>query len=572
MGSRQKISSNAGLDSGAAKGPRLAIMDENRPCGEERSEGRRPGLTALRGRASVFLHKERREAAGVAFAARGRRKRAGGRFAGRPRQQTKEGAMNHRAISRRRFIEGGLTLTALGSVPLARSALAASEEETIIAAAKSIGKTDLRALIWSNYFVPMEAPMTAFQKATGIGITHTKDIAEPSIPQAAMAEALTHSPEFDLIHLDSAMIPSLASAGYLEPLDPYMEKAHFQPHAVGHYGQLATYGGKTYGIITDGNIFVEMLRKDLMEDPDNKKRFEDKFGTPLVPAKNWDEEFRLMKFFHNPEKKIWGSGNLRGRGWGYIWYLMYLYGFGGFPFDADMKPTFDTEAGQKALAVYLRDKEVAFADSPSWGTTEMIPRIVSGNVVACQYWDGVIKLAENPKKSKTVGKWLYGVVPGGESNGKPLYRAAGMPVVVLTVNRYSPRKAAAAYLACWLGTEPSSVAMVTNRVATFHDAWTVGEMSDPRVATAYTPAGLEAVKQNLEISSPSIYVTGNLEFTDALDKTLGETYVGQVKAADALKRIDEDFAKIIKRIGVARLKKDYETYHSIMPKISKPTA
>ena len=87
-----------------------------------------------------------------------------------------------------------------------------------------------------------------------------------------------------------------------------------------------------------------------------------------------------MKFFHNPEKGIYGSGNLRSRGFGYVWFLMYLYSFGGFPFDPDMKPTVNSDAGKKAIEIYLRDKEVAFPDSPSWGTSQMIPHIAAGDV------------------------------------------------------------------------------------------------------------------------------------------------------------------------------------------------
>src|SRR6185436_16155177 len=99
-----------------------------------------------------------------------------------------------------------------------------------------------------------------------------------------------------------------------------------------------------------------------------------------------------------------------------------------------------------------------------------------------------------------------GLVPGGEVNGKTLYRAAGMPVVCLMVNRHSPRKAAAAYMACWLGTEKASSEIVSDRVNTFHDAWTVPEMSDPRVVEAYSPAGVKAIKANLEVASPNIYL------------------------------------------------------------------
>ena len=93
--------------------------------------------------------------------------------------------------------------------------------------------------MWSNYFVPMKPSIEEFEKATGISIGSIKDLSTPTIPQAAMAEALTRSPDFDIVHLGSEMIPSLVSAGYLEPLDEYMQKANYKMDAVGDYANLA---------------------------------------------------------------------------------------------------------------------------------------------------------------------------------------------------------------------------------------------------------------------------------------------------------------------------------------------
>ncbi len=48
----------------------------------------------------------------------------------------------------------------------------------------------------------------------------------------------------------------------------------------------------------------------------------------------------------------------------------------------------------------------------------MIPRIAGGKVVSCQYWDGTVRLNENKEKSATLGKWLYGLVPGSDKSGR----------------------------------------------------------------------------------------------------------------------------------------------------------
>jgi multiple sugar transport system substrate-binding protein len=294
-----------------------------------------------------------------------------------------------------------------------------------------------------------------------------QDISIFDAPQRAMAEALSKSPQFDFIHIDSNMIPSLASAGYLEPLDEYMKEAGYKMDAVGDYGQLATYDGKTYGIITDGNIFVHQLRKDLFEDADNKKKFEDKFGKPLAYPQTWDDEFQQMKLFHNPEKGIYGSGNLRSRGFGYVWFLMYLYSFGGFPFDTDMKPTVSSEAGNRAMEVYLRDKEVAFPDSPSWGTSQMIPHIAAGDVFSCQYWGGLIKLQEIPRNRK---RWASG--PTGSS--RPVRQ---------TTSRCIGRRACR-----WSCSPSTAIARARQRPLTWRAGWVPKRPAPRSSRTASTPS------------------------------------------------------------------------------------
>src|SRR6266851_4674252 len=190
--------------------------------------------------------------------------------------------MTKSTVSRRTFIEGGVGLTFANFVPNTTPfAFAASMEERTAAAAKAAGAADVSGMIWSPYLVPMQPVIAEFKKQTGIGVGAVQDISIFDAPQRAMAEALSRSPQFDFIHIDSNMIPSLASAGYLEPLDEYMKKADFKIEAVADYANFMTYGGQTYGVPTDGNVHIQYLRKDLVEDPDNKKRYADKHGKEL---------------------------------------------------------------------------------------------------------------------------------------------------------------------------------------------------------------------------------------------------------------------------------------------------
>jgi multiple sugar transport system substrate-binding protein len=196
--------------------------------------------------------------------------------------------MSRSGFSRRTFLQGSVGLTVANFVPgTTPFASAATMEEQTITAAKAAGKADVNGMIWSPYPVIAE-----FTKETGIGIGAVQDISIFDAPQRAMAEALSHSPQFDFIHIDSNMIPSLASAGYLEPLDDYIKKAGFHLDAVADYGNFMKYGGQTYGVPTDGNVHIQYTRKDLIDDPDNKKRFADKFGTELKIPVTWEDTLR----------------------------------------------------------------------------------------------------------------------------------------------------------------------------------------------------------------------------------------------------------------------------------------
>src|SRR5712691_10391874 len=474
-------------------------------------------------------------------------------------------------ISRRTFVEGGIGLAVANFLPFSPvRALAATMEERVVAAAKALGAGDVSGMIWSPYLVPMQPVIGEFKKATGIGVGAVQDISIFDAPQRAMAEALSRSPQFDFIHIDSNMIPSLASAGYLEPLDEYIKEAGFHFDVVADYGNFMKYGGRTYGVPTDGNVHIQYTRKDLIDNPDNRKRFADKFGTELKLPDTWEENLRLQEFLMDPAKDLYGSGNLRNRANGVTWWYMIFYSAGGFPFDDDMKPTLDTPAGQYAVDIYLQDKKVAHPESAGWGTAQMIPRIAQGHVVSCQYWDGTCKTIKNPKQSKTVGQFYFFVVHGSELTGKLIRRSISSPLAAILINKYSPRKAQAAYLALWLGSGKNSIPIVSDPVNTFNDAWAKEHMTAPQVIDAYSAAAIKAIETNFQVVAPPTYLTGYLEFQDTLGKNLSEAYVGQLPAKDVLKKTQDEWSAIVRRIGRGKLKDELASYKALMPKRNVP--
>jgi multiple sugar transport system substrate-binding protein len=477
-------------------------------------------------------------------------------------------------FSRRQIMKAGAVAAATGVLPtsLTSPAWAGAEEDRIVASAKKLGKVDVTGILWSNYQVAISPVVAAFNDATGINLTKIQDISTFDIPQRAMAEALSKSPEFDFFHVDSNMIPSLASAGLLEPLDEYMADANFKINAVGDFGKFMTYKGKTYGMPTDGNVHVQFLRKDLFEDPEERKAFADKHGKEMAWPDTWEDELELYKWFHRPDDGIWSSGNLRDRGSSLAWFYMYFYSAGGFPFTDDAEPNINNDAGEYAIQTFLNLKEVSHPESPGWGTPQMIPRIVAGNTFGQQYWDGIIALAENPAKSKTAGKWLYGPVPGSRFSGKLVKRSISAPVVSILINRHSPRKAAMAYLAMYLATAKNSAEIVGDDVNTFHDPWHVSHfIPGSKPFNTYTAGGMKGIEQNLQITTPPFYLTGLLEFETELKRNISEAYTGGKTAKQVVADTTDAWSRSIRRIGKRRIREELATYKSLFPSVDVPS-
>ena len=473
-------------------------------------------------------------------------------------------------FSRRQIMKAGAAAAAAGVLPgaLASSAFAGAEEDAIIASAKKLTATEVTGILWSNYQVAVSPIAAEFKAATGIDLSKIQDISTFDIPQRAMAEALSKSPEFDFFHVDSNMIPSLASAGLLEPLDSYMADANFKINAVGDFGKFQTYKGKTYGMPTDGNVMVQFVRKDLFENPDERKAFADKHGREMTWPETWEEELELMKFFTRPDDNLWGSANLRDRGSSLVWFYMYFYSAGGFPFDDDMNPTLNTPEGEYAVQTFLNVKAASHPEAAGWGTPQMIPRIVNGNAFSCQYWDGIIALAENPNKSKTSGKWTYGLVPGSKFSGKLVHRSVSAPVVSIVVNRHSPRKAQMAHLAMYMATAANSSRIVGDPVNTFHDPWHVAHFKPGSLPfNTYTAGGMAGIERNLKITAPPIYMTGLLEFETELKRNISEAYTGDKTAKSVVKDTEDAWKRTVRRIGKRKLKEELATYKSLFPSV-----
>ena len=448
------------------------------------------------------------------------------------------------------------------------------DETRILESAKKLRRSrDLGFVAWgAHYKGAMEELSAHFKKETGIGVTSFVDVGFAALAQRAMAEALARSGKLDLLHVHIEMIPTLVAAGLATPLDDYMKAVNFKYETLGKFREMSQVEGKTYGLLTDGNSHTYLVRKDILENPDNQKRYADKFGEPLKVATTWKEYLRQGAFFGSDPEKLTGFGNLRARRWGFWWFLVNYYNHGLFPFTDDVEPNFDNDLAEAALVAYLAEKPYVLKDLDNWGTAQMWAHGAEARTYQSIYWGGILPIWEDPKRSKSAGKWLHAMVPANVlPDGRRLARtiAAGPPVVV--VNRYGKDPEAAAHLAMYW-TAPRNSTYLVQTIASAHEPWRPEHLKDPLVNQRYTPAAVKAFALNVQVNSPSIRVTGALEFIDLLDKNISDAWLGILKPRQALKRVHEDWKDVILRIGKDRLKNDIQAYRRSMPDVDVPVA
>ena len=90
-----------------------------------------------------------------------------------------------------------------------------------------------------------------------------------------------------------------------------------------------------------------------------------------------------------------------------------LWSMGGAWADENWKVTIDSEETRKALE-HLNDLQESLDPNwLNWGTDQSIQAFLNGDAAVCETWPtlGLVQDADNPEKSKVVGKWALSVIP-----------------------------------------------------------------------------------------------------------------------------------------------------------------
>jgi multiple sugar transport system substrate-binding protein len=267
------------------------------------------------------------------------------------------------------------------------------------------------AVIPASYFDNLLSLLPQFQQLTGIQVRAEK-VPPGQIRQKAMLDLSSRTTTYATHAADPMYYPLYVANKWVDPLDKYLNDPTLTDAGWYNYNDILkawrdadSVDGKPYGIPYDGEVTVQVYRKDLYD------------AKGLYPADSYDQLLSNAKALHDPQNRIYG---LAMRGFAGAGQNMYIYpslfrGFGGAWFKGKDIVVNSPEA-VSALQWYV-DALTAYAPPAvrNWNWPDIADAFSQGTVATYLDAHSSAAVLMNPEKSKVIGKVGFARWPRGPS-------------------------------------------------------------------------------------------------------------------------------------------------------------
>lgn len=459
--------------------------------------------------------------------------------------------------TRRQVLQGAAGVAALALAPSyvmrpRRASAASLDTVHIEAAAKAkelvAGRSvTLKILEPSGSLGNVKPVADQWTAETGIKFEYI-EVPLGEINQKVLLEAVSKTGAFDIALPATFGLPDLVESGILVNLDQYAAKYEpedFQKDALFPVGDY--YKGSLYGYQTDGDTYVMFYLKDRLENPDEQKAFADKYGYELKVPETWEQLDAQMEHFHRPDQGFYGGALFRTAYFiAWEWWVRF-HAKGYYPFDADLNPQINNDAGVAAAEELIRASQFQYPGARTNGLFENFEAYGEGDKYANIGWGGTQKFL-NSDKSKVKGNLAFGPTPGGIVDGKLLqtpYFNWGWNYVVSTV---SPEPELA-YLFTLYACSPVMSTIAVRDPAGYFDPFRGAHYQDPEIEKSYSREFLTVHEASMRGCIPDLYLKGQGEYFDVLRTNLQAADVGEKTAKQAMDETASAWERITRRMG-----------------------
>ncbi|MIL09823.1 extracellular solute-binding protein, partial [Salmonella enterica subsp. enterica] len=297
----------------------------------------------------------------------------------------------------------GVALPYLGGRAFAQAANIDAYKAAKIDWRQAEGENITVAVIPAGYFENLISLAPQFTELTGVNVRFEK-VPPAQIRQKAVLDLTSGTGTYATHAADPMYYPLYQANGWVEDLTPYLEdakltdKAWFKPEDIVPSWMAAnSIDGKLYGVPYDGEVTLQVLRKDLLD------------AKGLKPADDLDGFIANAKALHAPDQRIWGTAlrGLAGAGQNVYIYSSIFREFGG-EWLRDGKLTVNGPEAEAALAWYVDTmKTYAPTAAQGWNWPDIADAFSQGTLASYIDAHSSASVINNAEKSQVVGKIAY---------------------------------------------------------------------------------------------------------------------------------------------------------------------
>src|SRR5688572_295277 len=314
--------------------------------------------------------------------------------------------------NRRRTLQQGLALTAFSLLPphLKAQELGAYQQAKINWR-QAEGEAITVGVIPASYFDNLIARQPQVEALTGV-VAGLEQIRPGQIRQKAILDLSSKTGTYATTATDPMYYPLYVANKWVDPLDRYLGDAKLTDRGWFNYDDILkawreadSVDGKPYGIPYDGEVTVQVYRKDLYD------------AKGLKPAETLDAMLKNAAAVHDPNNRVWG---LALRGFAGAGQNMYIYpslfrSFGGDWFSGGRIKVNSPEA-LAALEWYVNAlAKYAPPAVRNWNWPDIADAFSQGTLGAYIDAHSSAAVLNNPERSKVIGKIGFARWPAGPS-------------------------------------------------------------------------------------------------------------------------------------------------------------
>lgn len=395
-----------------------------------------------------------------------------------------------------------------------------------------------------------------------------------TMPQQPLLNFMKEKRDFDISVARQQEYPDLFTEGLIADLTPLFStfglKWDANPSS-GYYLLKAQteFDQKIVAVPADGDIAILYLRKDLLDDADNRRRYQSRYKRNLQIPKTWQEYQRQIEFFYDPARGFYGSCEEREPTTGWMfWMPRYLSQSSPvrYLFDENMHPLIDSPEGVAATKSYLAVLPYSPADILKEGNnySYTVPIFKRGDCYANMMTPAGAKINSvpmSPIRDKFTTVAMPGTLIGGQLVSRPSFIYGNNIVVAAS----SKQKELAFLYAMWL-TDPDVSLRSVLVVGGFADPYRFNHYKDEAAKQVYTSQGLDAMEKQLVNAVPAgTGLPGDNDYIQALSLNLWRAGRGDFGAEEAMKKTAAEWEAITERHGREKQKKYWKQFKEKFP-------